>query len=912
MKRLLLVTFIFVFSVGSLFAGSIAGKVTAKATGQPLVGANVYLKGTTFGAATDEDGMYYIKVDDGTYTLVCDYVGYAVEQVEIEVKGDVKHDFALTEYLFAKTIEVMADRAKERETPVAFTNVEKEAMEVRLGSRDIPLVLNTTPSVYATQQGGGAGDARVNVRGFNQRNVAIMINGVPVNDMENGWVYWSNWDGVGDATASIQVQRGLSAINLATPSIGGTMNVITDPTQATPGLKFKQEYGTGMFLKTTLVANTGLIANKFAFNAAVVRKTGDGLVDKAWTDAWAYYFGATWNVNENNRIELYALGAPQRHGQNLYKQNIAVYDSAYAASLDDYDPAAFNKFKEQGRTFNQNWAPVSASYKGKQAWNESTGERYSSNFINERENFFHKPIVNLNWYSNITDNMTLFNVVYYSGGHGGGTGTYGKVYRRDANGNLGGQNYKFYYGPSPWIYDWDETIKMNSGPAGDYYVDKKKLTKVDGQSLGILRNSRNNQWTIGAISKANYKVSDNLKATFGIDWRKAEIEHYREVRDLLGGKFYIDNSDEFHPNRQAGLGDKVAYYFTNTVDWIGGFGQMEYSKDRTTMYGMAGYSGIKYSYTNHFKKDANGKELTAETDMITGFQVKGGVSYRSSAQTTVYANAGYVSKVPIFDDVIDDYNGIKNDNYKNSTFTSIEFGINYTSMNRELVLKSNVYYTKWNNRTFRKSSFPFEGEEYLVYLSGVNQEHIGIEFEGAYQPSQLWRLDFAGSIGHWAYTKDVHGEARFVESGLRIPYNFYIRDLMVGDAPQTQFALAGSVFPIKGLSTQLVFKYYARYWADFNPFDRTDITDRAQSWRVPNYNVMDLHILYTLPFHLYGVKFQLFGHVYNILDQLYIQDATDNSQYNAYTSNGKTHSADDAEVFMGLPRFFNIGINVRY
>ena len=61
------------------------------------------------------------------------------------------------------------------------------------------MVLNTTPSVYATQQGGGGGDARINVRGFNQRNVAVMINGVPQNDMENGWVYWSNWDGVADA-----------------------------------------------------------------------------------------------------------------------------------------------------------------------------------------------------------------------------------------------------------------------------------------------------------------------------------------------------------------------------------------------------------------------------------------------------------------------------------------------------------------------------------------------------------------------------------------------------------------------------------------------------------------------------------------------------------------------------------------
>ena len=61
-----------------------------------------------------------------------------------------------------------------------------------------------------------------------------MINGVPQNDMENGWVYWSNWDGVADAaTIYSELQRGLSAVNLATPSIGGTMNIITDPAAMT-------------------------------------------------------------------------------------------------------------------------------------------------------------------------------------------------------------------------------------------------------------------------------------------------------------------------------------------------------------------------------------------------------------------------------------------------------------------------------------------------------------------------------------------------------------------------------------------------------------------------------------------------------------------------------------------------------
>jgi Outer membrane receptor for ferrienterochelin and colicins len=231
-------------------------------------------------------------------------------------------------------LEVLASRAGEN-TPVAYTNVSKEELSLRLGSRDIPLALNMVPSVYSTGQGGGAGDARINVRGFNQRNVAIMINGIPVNDMENGWVYWSNWDGLADATSSIQMQKGLSAQNLATPSIGGSMNVITDPSSQERRGSFKQEVGAWGFLKTTMSYHSGLMANdKLALSGTLVRKTGEGYYAGTWTDAYAYYFDASYNINNAHRLQFYALGAPQRHGQNLYRQNIAVYETKFAKSLD--------------------------------------------------------------------------------------------------------------------------------------------------------------------------------------------------------------------------------------------------------------------------------------------------------------------------------------------------------------------------------------------------------------------------------------------------------------------------------------------------------------------------------------------------------------------------------------------------
>ena len=572
-----------------IYGQSVSGTVTSE-SGEPLVGANVVVNGTDLGAAVDADGVYTIKIGPGSYTVTASSIGYTSATKSIDVSGDVTLNFGLlVTVVEMSALEVLASRADEK-TPVAYTTVSKEEMEMRLGSQDLPMALNTTPSVYATHQGGGAGDARINVRGFNQRNVAVMINGVPQNDMENGWVYWSNWDGVGDAAASIQMQRGLSAVNLATPSIGGTINIITDPAAHNKGGKYKQEVGAGGFLKSTLNWNTGLMNDKFALSGTVVRKTGDGVIDKTWTDAWAYYMGASYQANEDNRFELYAVGAPQRHGQNLYKQNIGAYDADFAASVEGYDETALGedgKFKDVGRFFNQNWSPISSDYKGKQYWymygegglfGGGNVDRYNPNFLNERENFFHKPLVNLNHYMNINEKTSISSVLYWSGGSGGGTGTYGKIPTMDADGVLGGEDYKFYYGRSPWTRDWNALVAMNSGTDSVVYVDKKAINIEDGQSVCILRNSINRQNTYGLISKLNYEVSDELELQVGLDWRTAGIEHAREVRDLMGGDFYMDFADDNAPDgKRVGLGDIIAYHNSTTVDWIGGFVQGNYT-----------------------------------------------------------------------------------------------------------------------------------------------------------------------------------------------------------------------------------------------------------------------------------------------------------------------------------------------
>ena len=891
---------------------TVTGTVKDAGTGEALAGANIVVEGTDLGSASAYNGRFTINAVPSGSRVTASMIGYGSQTLT----AGAMLEFSLEKGTVEMTgLEVLASRAGEK-TPVAFTNVTKADMDVRLGSQDIPMALNTTPSVYATQQGGGAGDARINVRGFNQRNVAVMINGVPQNDMENGWVYWSNWDGVGDATSSIQMQRGLSAVNLATPSIGGTMNIITDPAAHSKGGKFRQELGAGSLLKTTLNYNTGLINDNLAVSATLVRKTGNGVIDKTWTDAWAYYLGASYAMDDRNRFELYAIGAPQRHGQNLYKQNIAAYDQDFAKSVDGFDEEAFatgEKFEhEAGRKFNQNWGPVSSSYKGKQYWymyGARTVERHDPNFLNERENFFHKPLVNLNHYLTINDQMRLSSILYWSGGSGGGTGTYGSVSRLPAiEGNS-------WWASSPWTWDWDAEIAQNSANIDSAWSETENL------STGILRNSINRQSTIGLISKLNYDLSDELKVQVGLDWRTAGIEHAREVRDLLGGDFYVDYADDNAPDgKRVELGDIIAYHNETTVDWLGFFGQGNYSSGPINAYGMVGFSSIAYTYQDHFTvEDA----VIDHGDPITTMQFKGGAMYDISDELSAFANFGLVEKPPIMDNVIY-YDGTVASDPSNEKFQSLEAGVNYRAGN--MAVKANYYMTDWEDRNLTKavtSGQGSSGDTDVIFLSGVNQNHSGLEVEGSMQVHEMVRLDVALSMGEWKFVDDASGnyqEDEFNEEGQVIgqtttAYNYALKNLFVGDMPQTSYALGVTVTPMPGLRVQTLFNMYDKNYADWGPDDREvdsdGEADTDQVWMAPSYSKIDLHVNYDLPVSIGNTRMSAFLHIFNALDAVYVQDATDNSQYNSWGGTSQ-HDADNAEVFLGTPRYFNAGLNIHF
>ena len=272
---LLCLSFFLIINSSEAQTGLIRGTVTDATTGESLIQAAVLYSGQ--GVLTDFDGRYKVELAPGVYELSVSYVGYEPMKKEVELQAGqtLEVNFKLQTVLL-QIAEVVTDIAIERETPVAFSNIKPLQIQEELGSQPIPMILNSTPGVYATQAGSDDNGPSISIRGFKQRNVSVLIDGIPVNDMENGGVYWNNWFGLDLVTQTMQVQRGLGASKLALPAIGGTVNIITQGIENKKKTSVKQEVGSFGTTRTTVGHTSGRLDNGWGYTVSSSFRNGGG------------------------------------------------------------------------------------------------------------------------------------------------------------------------------------------------------------------------------------------------------------------------------------------------------------------------------------------------------------------------------------------------------------------------------------------------------------------------------------------------------------------------------------------------------------------------------------------------------------------------------------------------------------
>ncbi|NNL81838.1 MAG: TonB-dependent receptor plug domain-containing protein, partial [Winogradskyella sp.] len=205
MKKITQLLCVVVFALTSAIAFSqstITGKIVGADMGEPLPGANIVEKGTTNGVTTDFDGNFTIVTVADSGKLVISYVGFAVKTINFNGDADLGTvvldlDNTLDEIIVVGT--GVIDIAESRQTPVAVSTIKGKDIQLKIaGNAEFGESFKNTPSVYVSNQAGGFGDSQIFLRGFDQTNTAYLLNGQPINGMEDGRMYWSNWSGMAD------------------------------------------------------------------------------------------------------------------------------------------------------------------------------------------------------------------------------------------------------------------------------------------------------------------------------------------------------------------------------------------------------------------------------------------------------------------------------------------------------------------------------------------------------------------------------------------------------------------------------------------------------------------------------------------------------------------------------------------
>jgi len=893
--QFLLVAVAMIFSTAVMAQSTVTGTIIDSDLNAPLPGANVLEKGTTNGTSTDFDGKFTLRTQATSGEIVISYVGYG--SITVAFNGDtnignvtLSPDNSLEEVVIVGT--GVIDLAEDRKTPVAVSTIRASEIQKKIGAQDVTMTLVNTPSVYVAGQTGGFGDSRINVRGFDQTNTAYLLNGQPINGMEDGKMYWSNWSGINDIASAVQIQRGLGASKLAISSVGGTVNFVTKTTSKTEGGYVYAGIANDDYFKSTYMYNTGVNEKGWGASFMLSHWQGDGYMDGTFGQGQTYFMSIGYTPNDKHNFNFLITGAPQRHDQ-AFSQSISTY-------------------LEKGRRYNNNYG------------------YYGNQYLTERRNFYHKPIANLNWDFKINEKTELSTVLYASWGRGGGTGNRGNRIRT-ADGLI---DYNA-------IYAYNNSVENGAGgyfTAGGGYVTRSSMN---------LHN-----W-YGLVSNLENEISENLTFNVGFDLRTYFGEHFRIVENFHGltswrenirlrdqnnnhqtyGSFgtykFVETTRDLSANPWSVLfadfdhDERIAYDSAERISYGGVFGQLEYSTEKFSAFFQGAVNNQWYQRFDYYQYADNdlingtSSQSTGEPlpDNITdgtdsekvsefGYNIKAGASYTINESHKVYANGGIYSRQPFFDNIFPQFTNQRFPLTENETIIGIEAGYSFKS--EFFSANLNLYRTEWKDRV---EGSTFVDDDIVKYTTnfGVSQLHQGVELDFIAKPLPALQVKGFVSVGDWKYKGSATTQVRDEDQNIESTEVEDIDGGEVGDAAQFTAGLGADYSILDNLSVDADFRYYDKLYANVGAV--------KSNLELPSYHLIDAGLSYKLKLGKDKDKsLNIRLNINNVFDKIYLAELRTNIQAGDDSANGVSYDGIDTanQGFFGYGRTWNLGLRYRF
>ncbi|WP_432222516.1 TonB-dependent receptor [Flavobacterium sp. TMP13] len=818
MKTWLLTGLLFMAISATYAQGKITG-IISDGSG-PLPGANIVVKGTSEATSVDFDGKFTLTTTKNSGEVVVSFIGNENKTIKFNFVNGSTVDLGTIVLSSSSNqlneIVVMGkgiiDLATERKTPIAVSTIKAAEIQAKVGTSDITQTMVNTPSVYVAGQSGGFGDSRISVRGFAQDNTAFLLNGQPINGMEDGKIYWSNWSGMSDIANAVQIQRGLGSSKLAISSVGGTVNFITKATDKREGGFASVGVANDNYFKTTAAYSTGMSESGWGTSVMLSHWQGDGYNDGTAGQGETYFISVGYKANERHNFNFLLTGAPQEHEQN-YGKKLSVYE-------------------KYGRKYNNNGGVLNGEY------------------LSAVGNYYHKPVANLNWDFDITEKSSLSTVLYASWGRGGSIGTVGST-KRTADGYV----------------DYDAIIAANEASADGAATFALRNSVNNHEWYGLVSNFKT-----ALTENLSLNTGLDLRTYQGLHFRQitnllgADFYLDKFNKNIPNNKIFETYSTDRYSvlTNYADKKNRYSWDYDETINYGGIFGQLEYSKNNFSTFFQGSLSSQSHTRTDRYAYFPENQE--AEKVNNIGYNAKGGASYKIDQIGSFYANAGYYSRQPYHDNIYLNFGNEVNPLTKNEKILGLELGYTYSS--EFLTASVNAYRTSWKDRVTTTSTEVNNLQEYKTN-EGVEQLHTGVELDFVAKP--LPNLDVTGfaSVGNWEYAGNsvitIRDEDRNVISSEIVD----VDGGKVGDAAQTTFGLGAKYEIFTRFSVDADWRNYAKLYSNAGAVKNNlelpnyDIMDAGISYKILAGTTKQNSILLRL-------------NVNNVFDEVYISELTTN------------------------------------
>lgn len=704
----------------------VEGVVTDEQTKKPLQGVKVRVNSPWREAVTDSKGRYVLQLPQGDFLLLYSLGGYTTREEVVMITGEDHQTLA--------GISLGADYAQEMEQLAVITENELEDDESQADA--MSGILQSSQDVFMRRAAFDFSSVFFKPRGYDSKDATVLINGIPMNRLENGRAQYANWGGLNDLTRNQEITNGISKSDYTFGGLLGSNYINIRPSLNRAGLRLSTSVSNRSYVGRVMATyNSGVQRNGLAYTLSASRRwaPNGSWVDGTLYNAFAFAGAVEYQFLDHHNLNFVGLFTPVKRGKS--------------------SPLTQEALDLFGYRYNPYWG------------NQGDYKR------NSRNRIISEPIFVLS-YNYEKDNTRLNIDLGYQFGEIGNTRiSYGNAsnpeptyYRRMPS----------YYINQPAGADYDlaalqrEYILNNSQLNwADLYRANANIS--DGRSAFIVSNDINRERTFTTNINFSTPIDEQIKLTSGIVYRNITSDNFAEVDDLLGGSYFL-NYDYFddqpydanEANMRKGKGDKWNYFYGLKSNVMEGFGQVEFTFKKAELFVATRYHYTdiqrdgKYNYALY--RDSYGKGATKYQN---GVSTKAGLTYAFTGRHLLQLNIGYFNTPQSVRNI---YTNVRN---SNRILPNIKNEVAYTTDASYILRLPNVkgrltgYFTQIENTSetnffYTETALTDEIDHDFVAqtVDGIQKQHFGIELGAEASLLPTLKLSGAAAIGQYTYSNN--------------------------------------------------------------------------------------------------------------------------------------------------------------